>query len=113
MSWIVAGTAIGSAVLGAAQGAQKRKAEQASNQANAELTAAQTEFSPWTHLQPQSFTSAPVASSGFGGAAQGALGGAMFGQGLKKQNMESAQLEEEKAKIAGMGLSARGGRMGY
>lgn len=108
MSWIIAGTAIGTAVLGAAQGAQKRKSEQAQNQASADMSAAQMQYSPWTKITPQAYQPNAPDSSAFGGAVQGGLGGAMFGQSLKKQNMHEEALELEKLR-AGQNLTARGG----
>jgi hypothetical protein len=73
MSWVAVGVSVG-----AVQGAQQRKAQQDANQQQANISAAQTEFSPWTKIQPQAANLQPVTSSALGGAAQGALAGAMY-----------------------------------
>lgn len=93
MSWIVAGTAIGSAVLGAAQGQQKRKAEQEANQANAQITAAQTQYSPWTGMAPQKFEATPIADSALGGAVVGGYGGLAQGMKLKEGFQEQKMMD--------------------
>jgi hypothetical protein len=101
MSWIIAGTAVGGAVLGAVQGGQKRKAEQQQNQANAMITAAQSEFNPWTGIKPQQFNAQAPTSTALGGAAEGGLGGAMFAQGLKNSQSANAKtgLDAQKTQL--------------
>jgi hypothetical protein len=69
------------AAMGAIQGEQQRKAQQQANRQQAEVAAAQTEYSPWTGIKPQGVNFSPVTSSAMGGAAQGALSGAMMGKG--------------------------------
>lgn len=73
------------AAIGALQGAQQRKAQQQANQQSANITAAQTEFSPWTKISPQGFQATPITGNAFGGALQGGLSGAMFAQANKSQ----------------------------
>lgn len=86
----------GMAALGAIQGEQQRAAQRRANQQQAAITAAQTEFSPWTKIQPQQFSPKPEGSGWFGGAAQGALGGAMFSQGLEdQQKLKEQELQDE------------------
>jgi hypothetical protein len=81
--------------VGALQGAANRKAQQNANEQQANISAAQMEYSPWTKMAPQSFTPQAVKESGFGGAAQGALGGAMFSQANKKADLENDKLMAE------------------
>lgn len=71
---------LGMALLGAVQGDQQRRAQENANKQNANISAAQTEYSPWTHLgasTPQ--IQAPgKGASALAGLAQGALSGAMY-----------------------------------
>ena len=84
MSWVVAGTAAGTALLGAYQGEQQRKAQVAANNQQAQMAAAQTQYSPWTGMGAGQANLSPVTGSALGGAIQGGLSGAMFAQGMKK-----------------------------
>jgi type II secretory pathway pseudopilin PulG len=109
MSWVVAGVAAGTAVLGAVQASQQRKAQQQANQQQANISAAQTEFSPWTKIQPQGFNPEAPTASALGGAVQGGLGGAMFAKqfqgGAKKSespDMPMSQQDQQNL-AAGMG----------
>lgn len=78
MSWVATGVAVGSAVIGAEQGNAQRKAQAQANRANMEMSAAQTEFSPWTKINPTNAQAQAPTTSGSQGAMQGALSGAMF-----------------------------------
>lgn len=84
MSWVIAGTAIGTAALGAINASQQRKAQQQSNEANANMSAAQMQYSPWTGVKPGTPQMSAVDANPLGGAIQGGLGGAMFASALKK-----------------------------
>lgn len=83
MSWAIAGTAAGTALLGAVNASQQRNAQRKQNQMQADQAAAQMEFSPWTGVKPgtpqmQTETANPV-----GSALQGGLGGAMYAMANK------------------------------
>lgn len=98
MSWIIAGTAAGSAVLGAAQASQQRKAAAQTNAANANLAAAQTRFSPWTGMAGK-YEAQPLGNTPLAGAAQGGLAGAIQGQGIKNSMAANDLIQ---AKIAAL-----------
>lgn len=100
MSWVVAGVAGGTAVLGALNAANQRKAQQRQNQQSADVSAAQTQFSPWTHIQPQGFQPQAITANPMSGAVQGGLGGAMFGMQLKKGMAEDEAAKALAAKTA-------------
>lgn len=89
MAWVVVGTALGGAALGAFQGEEQRKAQVRNNQAQANMAAAQTESSPWTGMGAGQAQLAPVTGSAMAGGLQGGLSGAMFakqfGAGAPKQ----------------------------
>lgn len=91
MSWVVVGTAAVSAVAAD----QKRQAQERANVQQSKISAAQTEYSPWTGITPQAYQPQAVDSSALGGAIQGGLSGAMFSQGLKKNDAEIAKLKAE------------------
>lgn len=98
MSWVAVGSMT---AIGAVQGAQQRKAQQEANQQNANLNAAQMEYSPWTGVKPGVATAAPVTASAFGGAEKGALSGAMFAhKGGAPGNDEASQLASAKGGAA-------------
>lgn len=79
MTWVASGIAVGSAALGAYSADKQRQQQANTNKQSAAITAAQTEFSPWTHLTPQAaHMGSNFGPGAAGGAAQGALGGAMF-----------------------------------
>jgi uncharacterized membrane protein len=98
MSWAVTAV-VGSTALGAYQAEEQRKAQAAANRTNAEMAAAQTQYSPWTGMATGQAEMAPVKGDALGGAAQGALGGAMFAQGLKTSAAEQAKLAAETEEI--------------
>lgn len=98
MSWAVTAV-VGSAALGAYQAEEQRKAQAAANRANAEMAAAQTQYSPWTGMATGQADLKPVSGDALGGAAQGALGGAMFAQGMKKSAAEQNKLNAQADQI--------------
>ena len=91
MPWIPLATA----AIGAVQGDAQRRAQQNANQQAANVSAAQTEFSPWTHITPQGFAPQAPTTSGFGGAAQGALSGVMFGQQMKQNDLANEMMKKK------------------
>jgi hypothetical protein len=97
MSWVVVGVAGTTAAVGAVTAAQQRKAQQQANQKNAEMAAAQMEYSPWTGIKPQSAEQQAVTASPMAGAIQGGLSGAMFGTSLKKGMAENDKLAADAA----------------
>ena len=90
--WIPALAAVG-ALQGGQQASAQRKAQAAQNKA----AAAQTEFSPWTHMGAGQTSNAPTQSD-FGGALlggiEGGLTGAAFGQqfGEKKPTTPTPEI---------------------
>lgn len=66
------------AAVGAAQGAAQRQAQQKVNQAQADISAAETRYSPWTGIKPQGVQLQAPTTSGFQGAVQGGLSGLMY-----------------------------------
>lgn len=111
MSWIVVGVGAATAALGAYQASENRRAQKSAierqNHDNLRIAQAQAEYSPWTGIKPQNTTmnAVPAGQSDFGGAVQGGIGGAMFGQGIKQNQAELEKLkaEEDLAKIRAMG----------
>lgn len=93
MSWALTATA-GMAALGAYNADQQRKAQQKQNQLSADITAAQTQYSPWTKITPQAFQGQAPTGNAVAGAAEGALGGAMFGMKLQDRNAKIASQNE-------------------
>jgi len=93
--WPMIAATLGSAAIGALSGAQQRKAQQEQNQAQADIAAAQTQYSPWTNIKPQAAQMQTVTGSPLGGAAQGALSGAMFAQGMKNQDAAKSNPEAD------------------
>jgi|GEM_PF-4609364 len=81
MAWIP----IAMAALGAVSGAEQAKAQKKAQERQANLSAAQTQYSPWTGITPQQFTPGPVSSplaGAFSGGVQGGLQGMMFSKGM-------------------------------
>lgn len=120
MTWVAVGIAGTTAAVGAVNAGAQRKAQQKANEQNANIAAAQQEFSPWTGMKPAS----PVMGSNYGpgalgGAVQGGLGGAMFGQQLKSAAAGASpaetpaptpiesmpQTSTQQNEMAGMGMS--------
>jgi hypothetical protein len=95
MAWVTVGIAGGTALLGALSAANQRKAQQQQNQAQADISAAQTQYSPWTGVKPQAAQMQAVTGDPLGGAAQGALSGAMFAQGMKNQDANRPKVNPE------------------
>jgi hypothetical protein len=88
MTWAVTAVAAGTAILGAVNADAQRKAQQKANQQSADISAAQMEYSPWTHVNPQAAQVTPVTGNALGGALEGGLGGAMFASAMKKNAAE-------------------------
>ena len=88
--------AIALAGLGAIQGGQQAAAQRDANKQQAQMAAAQTEFSPWTGAGPGKANLQAVTGSPLAGAVQGGLSGAMygdklgFGQGTEPNEMDRA-----------------------
>lgn len=99
MSWVVSGAAAATAVVGAYSADQQRKAQQDANKQQAEMAAAQTQYSPWTGMQTGQANLQPVTASALQGGLQGGLSGAMFGQGMKTSQAEQAKLAAETEEI--------------
>jgi len=74
MSWV----AVGMTAVGAVTAANSRKAAQEQNQKQAEMAAAQTQYSAWTGAAPGEFTPQAVPGGALQGAATGALSGMMY-----------------------------------
>ena len=108
MAWIVAGMA-GGAALGMLQGQQQRKAQERANRQQTEIAAAQNQFSPWTGIKPSTPQLGAVTASGAGGALQGGLAGAMFGQqfGSKKPILNAAEANPNPTDKVGFYSAAR------
>lgn len=93
MSWVAVGTM---AALGAVQGNQQRQAQAKANQQNADISAAQTQYSPWTNIKPQGVQMGALGGGALGGAEQGALAGAMYSKALGGQKAaQGAALTKE------------------
>jgi len=87
--------------LSAHQANKSRQAQADANNQSAQISAAQQEFSPWTGITPQAVQTSPLGTDAIGGAAQGALSGAMFANANKKGAAEEAKLAAETAAIKG------------
>lgn len=76
---------LGMAALGALQGSMQAKAQQRANKQNADISAAQTQYSPWTGLGAS--TPEIKAADPTGAALSGGIGGGLSGymQGLSNQ----------------------------
>lgn len=79
MWWIPASMAVGAIMQG-----QQAKAQAKAQEKQAAISAAQTEFSPWTGITPQQFNPQPITASALGGAVQGGLSGVMQEQAMAK-----------------------------
>lgn len=88
MAWVPIALAIASAAHQARTSENQRRAQVKQNESNANISAAQAQFSPWTGINPQSANQQAVTadplSAGFGGAIQGGLAGAMYNQQNKE-----------------------------
>lgn len=119
MAWGVVAVAAGTALLGAYQASEQRRAQrdavEQQNNANLKVSRAQTEYSPWTGIKPQGYSAqgVPVGQSDLGGAVQGGLGGAMFAMQAKNQMADNqakqgAELEGEFNQMKADPLQANG-----
>lgn len=81
MSWMMAGMA----AMGVVNAQMAAKAKAKENQKNAEISAAETQYSPWTGIQPTKFQYQDPNATGnsIAQGAQGALSGAMFNSANK------------------------------
>lgn len=78
--------------IGALTGMEQARAQRKAQQQQAQISAAQTQYSPWTGIKPQQYTPQPVESgleSGLKGGIAGGLSGYM--QGLKMQKAQAPQ----------------------
>lgn len=91
MPWIPLLTA----AVGAVQGNQQRRAQQQQNQQQTDIAAAQTQYSPWTGIKPQGVQFNPVTGSALGGAAQGALAGAMYSSANPQKPADVSGFKEQ------------------
>lgn len=104
MSWVVAGVAGGTALLGAVNAAQQRNAQRKQNQQQADMSAAQMEFSPWTGVKPGTPQVSAITANPLGGAVQGGIGGAMYAMGNKeKLTPESTPMTDQNFQMPQMG----------
>lgn len=87
MSWVVTGigVGVGTTALGAVQANQNRIAQQRANQQNANISAAQTQYSPWTGIKGSAPNIQATPDNTASTLAQGALGSTMFGVNLKNK----------------------------
>jgi hypothetical protein len=89
MSWVVTGigVTVGTTALGAVQANQNRKAQQKANQQQADISAAQTQYSPWTGIKggTPDIKATPDNTAGIIG--QGALSGVMFGEKMSRKGI--------------------------
>lgn len=84
MSWIVAGVAAASAVMGAVNQGNQARAQKKANETNANMAAAEQQYSPWTGMKASAPPVNPISASPVGGAMQGGLSGAMFASQFNK-----------------------------
>lgn len=75
MSWWVAGAMT---VASVANANSQRKAQQDANQKNAQINAAQMEYSPWTGVKPGEVQMQATPNTALASGLQGGLSGAMF-----------------------------------
>lgn len=105
MSWVAVGVAGTTAVVGAVNASEQRKQQANANKQSAAISAAQQEWSPWTHMQPQEFKPGSNFGPGaLGGGIQGGLGGAMFAS----QNKMGGFADKSPMAAGGMGGGAGG-----
>lgn len=102
MSWVAVGTM---AALGAVQGQQQRQAQAKANQQNADISAAQAQYSPWTNIKPQGVQIGALGGGALGGAEQGALAGAMYSKALGGKDKPGMELSKEFAAMPDNGPS--------
>lgn len=102
MWWIPASMAVGAIMQG-----QQAKAQRKAQQQQANISAAQTEYSPWTGITPQQFNPQPITASALGGAVQGGLSGVMQEQAMKQgaadADLTQAQTNYYNSQAAGGG----------
>ena len=86
--WIPLATMAVSALQQNQEAQAKRKAQDQANRQQVGINAAQTQFSPWTNINPQAITSAPASadptSATISGGLQGGLAGAMYSAANKQ-----------------------------
>ncbi len=101
MSWVVVGVGAGTALLGAYTASEQRRAaataQEDQNRRSQNITAAQTQYSPWTHLSPQTAQTGavPAGVSDLGGALQGAEAGYLTGQSAKQRSLDQAKTQAQ------------------
>jgi len=89
MSWI----AVGAAAIGLVTSVSNNKAKAKAQQKQADISAAQTQYSPWTGQQAQEFN--PQAIDGTGDALKGVAGGAF--SGIMSNNANAAMQPDTSA----------------
>lgn len=90
MWWIPASMAVGGIMAGQQARAQKKAQQQQAN-----VTAAQTEYSPWTGITPQQFNPTPITTSAMSGAVQGGLSGLMQEQAMQKSQAQDDLMKSQ------------------
>ena len=84
--WIPLATMAVSALQQNQQAQAQRKAQDQANRQSVGINAAQTQFSPWTNINPQAVTTAPASADPTGAAISGGLQGALAGAMYSKAN---------------------------
>ncbi len=100
MAWMVTAV-VGTGLLGAYTASEQRRAardaQEEQNRRSSAISAAQTQYSPWTHINPQAADTKalPTGVSDLGGALQGAEAGYLTGQSMKQRNLDQAKTQAQ------------------
>lgn len=89
-------------------------AKQRQQETQGKIQAAQTQYSPWTNIQPQGMNAQAIDQGGemLGGAASGGLAGLMMKQKNDQQEKQNELLKTiygQKTADSGMGINSGGG----
>lgn len=93
--------------LGMAQGAQQANTQKKQNKLNADISAAQTQYSPWTGITPSNPDIKAVDATG--SALAGGIGGAFSGYMQGKNSQAADEQNKFMKELAMQGSNAGGG----
>jgi len=106
MTWVV----VGSSGVGLASGYMNAKSQERNNARQADISAAQAQYSPWTHITPSNpnLQATDPAGAALVGGAQGALAGVMTKQSMDKAATNLPSTVNAQSGNGGLTLGASG-----
>ena len=111
MSWI----AVGIAAVGAVSSMQQAKRQQEARESKNMAEAAQTRYSPWTHMEAGKIDNTPGQSgleAGLSGGIKGYMTGSSISNGLSKTGVDSISGDAAKGALGGGDMSNKLGAQG-